>query len=283
MAKRLTASEKWEDPWFFALPAKDKIFWLYLLDKCNHAGIWQVNWPLVQFHIKGFRFAHKTYEGRILEVSESKWFIPKFIAFQYGTLNPSNRVHASVLRELEKEGASEGLASPMLGAKDKDKDKEKEKDMVKEKVKVKDVDVAKARFEDFVFLTDLEYGKLCKSIGEKVQDYIVRLNGYIGQIGQEVAAKKYRSHYHTILNWHRKDVAEGKHGTNDSKGAYSISSPKERIGPSGKTPAELRAILDREISKEFSPWIRDHAMAAPDQRKESPMDNRSAEPNGERK
>lgn len=143
MAKRFTATEKWEDPWFCGLSATEQLFWVYLLDKCNHAGIWQVNWPLVKFHIAGFAYTAESFLGRITELSAEKWFIPKFIQFQYGTLNPTNRAHASVLAMLEKEGAYKPLARSLQG--DKDKDKEKDKDKVKDKDKDKEGGVGETK------------------------------------------------------------------------------------------------------------------------------------------
>lgn len=131
MANRFTATEKWTDPWFCGLSEKDKLFWIYIVDNCDHAGIWQVNWPLVKFHIKDYVFNEGVFNGRIVKLKDHKWFIPKFIEFQYKTgLNPDNRAHASVLSILKKEGAIKGLASPWLGRKDKDKDKD-EKGIVK--------------------------------------------------------------------------------------------------------------------------------------------------------
>lgn len=128
MAKRQTATEKWEDPWFCELSTLEKLFWLYLLDKCDHAGIWQANWRLVKFHMPEFVYNPETFKDRIVELSPAKWFIPKFIGFQYLTLNPDNRVHASVISRLQKEGAWKGLASPIGGHKDKDKEQDKAKD-----------------------------------------------------------------------------------------------------------------------------------------------------------
>jgi hypothetical protein len=61
----------------------------------------------------------------------SKWYLPDFVKFQYGTLNPSNRVHQSALERLERHGIdpndssqNKGLISPLQGAKDKDRDKD---------------------------------------------------------------------------------------------------------------------------------------------------------------
>lgn len=188
MAKRFTATEKWSDPWFCSLGNNDKLFWIYLIENCNHAGIWQVNWPLVRFHIRNFVFNPEVFKDRILEINESKWHIPKFIAFQYGTLNPDNRVHKSVLDLLEKEGASKGLASPMQGAKYKYKDKDKDKETVN-----------KVKFLDCVELTKEEYDRLINKFGEKgAKDRIEELNTGIMSKGY-----KYNSHYHTILSWER--------------------------------------------------------------------------------
>src|SRR3972149_6629148 len=89
MSKRFTSTEKWGDPWFCSLKNDEKLFWMYLIDSCNHAGIWQVNWPLVLFHIKGFNFDVEIFKDRIIQISEDKWFIKKFIQFQYGELNPA--------------------------------------------------------------------------------------------------------------------------------------------------------------------------------------------------
>ena len=62
MAKRFTDTEKWKDPWFCALTEKEKLFWVYIVDNCDHAGIWRVNWPLVQFYIKDFNFNHSVFQ-----------------------------------------------------------------------------------------------------------------------------------------------------------------------------------------------------------------------------
>jgi hypothetical protein len=132
MSKRFTATDKWDDPWFFGLNNTNKLFWLYLLDNCNHAGIWQVNIELVKFRIKSFVYEPEVFKDRIVELSSEKWFIRKFVDFQYGELNKDNRAHQSVISILQKEGAYKGHTSPLLGAKDKDKDMDKYKDTTSE-------------------------------------------------------------------------------------------------------------------------------------------------------
>lgn len=59
----------------------------------------------------------------------------------------------------------------------------------------------KNKHVEFVLLTSEEYQKLVDRFGvEDAKTRIERLNNYIGSKG-----KKYKSHYHTILNWAGKD------------------------------------------------------------------------------
>jgi hypothetical protein len=60
----------------------------------------------------------------------------------------------------------------------------------------------KTFYGDFVNMTVDEYDKLLKRFGgEATRLKIDRLDNYIGSTG-----KRYRSHYHTILNWAAKDA-----------------------------------------------------------------------------
>ncbi len=64
----------------------------------------------------------------------------------------------------------------------------------------------KRKFLDFVYLSNQEYNKLLEDYWDRtVKMFIDRLNGYIGQIGEKVAHKKYVSHNHTIRNRINKD------------------------------------------------------------------------------
>jgi len=154
MANRFTATEKWVDPWFCGLNEKDKLFWIYLVDNCDHAGFWQVNWPLVQFHIKDYVFNDEVFNGRVVKVKVDKWFIPKFIEFQYKTgLNPENRAHLSVINLLKKEGAYKGLVRGCQARKDMDMDKDKV-----------NKGVVKGKLSDEDFIKDLKTKEVYKGI-----------------------------------------------------------------------------------------------------------------------
>jgi len=134
MGKRFTATEKWDDPWFCGLTERERLFWMYLCDKCDHAGIWQVNWMIAEVYFPGIRdtLDLERFGSRIVVLNPQKWFIVKFVKYQYGELNKDNRAHASVIAILQKEGAYKDLISPCLGAKGKvSKDKDKVKDVRK--------------------------------------------------------------------------------------------------------------------------------------------------------
>jgi hypothetical protein len=129
MAKRFSDTNKWKKPFIRSLPAELKLFWFYILDDCDHAGIWDVDIEVASIRI-GFEIDEKKalliFGERIVVIGTNKWFIPDFISFQYGELNPTNRVHKSVIDLLNK--YNKGLVSSLQGAKDKYKDKDKEKD-----------------------------------------------------------------------------------------------------------------------------------------------------------
>lgn len=123
MAKRFTDTGKWKKGLLRSLPPYVKLLWLYIIDECDHAGIWNVEWEVMELRlgIKIDRDETINFLAEKIQVFDGgqKWFIPDFISFQYGVLNPTNRVHKSILELLSKY-KNKGLASPLQGAKDKD-------------------------------------------------------------------------------------------------------------------------------------------------------------------
>lgn len=93
MAKRLTDTEKWDDPWFYFLNVEEQWLWIYLLDRCDHAGIWKVNWSY--FELKwGHKPNLEKFKDRIFQISNERIFIPKFLIFQYGSNWTKSKVKA---------------------------------------------------------------------------------------------------------------------------------------------------------------------------------------------
>jgi len=163
MAKRFTDSNKYKKAFFRSLRGPYKLLWDFLYHECDHAGIWNVDFQIAQIYLgqdmpvnpqEALNFFNSD-EVRVVPFDRgTKWFLPGFIEFQYGKLNPANRAHSAAISILKKYSLEEKtkkitklLGSPMEapsnGAKDKEKDKEKDKDKVKVKDKEEEVEEEK--------------------------------------------------------------------------------------------------------------------------------------------
>ena len=120
MAKRFTDSEKWKDAWFMDLPSKYKLLWTYLLDECDIAGIWKVNFKVAQFYIgEHLEVAEvkRVLSSRVNFIDDEYWHILGFIKYQQNVeingLNPNNNAHKGIIERLKIRGllgATEDLA-----------------------------------------------------------------------------------------------------------------------------------------------------------------------------
>lgn len=146
--KRFTETEKWRDSWFQQLQPNFKLAWCYVLDACDHAGVFEPNLQLADFAlgvaIDWPKFI-KVCDKRLRVLESGKWFLTGFIRYQYnGVLNASNSAHLGAIRRLENAGIDpspylapdKGLQRGYQAPKDKDKDKDKDTDKVKEPDKV---------------------------------------------------------------------------------------------------------------------------------------------------
>ena len=148
MAKRYFDTDIWKKKWFRSLSPKYKSSWWYIISQCDHAGFFEPDIDIMSIFV-GEELDEtelmEIFSSRIEYLENGKWFIPKFIKFQYKVshpdeLNLGNRVHKSVYERIEKysylfrpiDDPSKGHPRVMLGAskkmegaKDKDKDKDK--------------------------------------------------------------------------------------------------------------------------------------------------------------
>lgn len=172
MAKRLTDSEKWKDPWFKKLKGEMQLFWLFVLDTCDHAGIWKDqldDFNRITGSILGYEKIIENFKGRMIPINDDTFLIPKFIMFQYTNFNADrNNAHKGVARSLDGFGITydqvysfvrsektsfvnlisqnEPLVSPSEGPQDKEQEKEQVKVMVMEQEKEKVGSFDKAKF-----------------------------------------------------------------------------------------------------------------------------------------
>ncbi len=147
MAKRFTDTEKWNGNWFCSLDPKEKLIWIYICDRCDHAGIFEINEKLMSFHL-GFKVDSKAIntllKGKAYPISETKLFLPAFVQFQYGELTENCKPHRPtinilsalnllpVLEEYKKERVLKGYPKGINTLQEKEKEEEKEKDQEQE-------------------------------------------------------------------------------------------------------------------------------------------------------
>lgn len=217
MSKRFTDTSKWSKPFLRGMKAPYKLLWLYILDECNHAGIWQVDFEVAQLKIGEKLNREKALEffgPRVFQFDGGdKWFIFDFIDFQYGELNPQNRAHNSVITILNKyeidfknKDLYKGLVSPLQGAKDKDKDK----DMVKDKGGVRGENSVSENSSPKVYYRVIkhlkieidEFDKLVAEgwTKEQIDDILDKIENYAKN-------NKYTNLLTTARNWLKKEHA----------------------------------------------------------------------------
>jgi len=140
MAKRMTDTDKWKKRFLKELKPEHKLLWFYILDDCNHAGIWDVDIEVASIRIGAdliYDMLPQVFLDKIVIFDNGdKWFIPDFIEFQYGELNPNSNVHKSVIALLDKYNL-EGYGKGSQGVQSTLNNKDKDKDIVKAKVKAK--------------------------------------------------------------------------------------------------------------------------------------------------
>ena len=141
MAKRFTDTEKWDRQWFLSIPGEYRAFWMYLCDRCAYAGVWNKNMPLAKVYV-GFDLdeeaALRHFGDRVIPIAADKWFISKFIIFQYGKFRQNKSVHQAVLSKLVANGLRWPSEQPAKAlARPSHKDKDKELDMAQDKDKAK--------------------------------------------------------------------------------------------------------------------------------------------------
>lgn len=139
MAKRFTDTDKWRDEWFGPLSNDDRIVWLYIIDTCDHAGIWKKDMRSLNFNCNTSiteEYLIELLDARLIDMGQY-FFIPKFLTYQYPKgLNSRKPAIVSVVNRLIEKGLhimiNESLGNDYLMIKDKDKDKNKDQDKDKD-------------------------------------------------------------------------------------------------------------------------------------------------------
>ena len=127
---RFTATVKWNDEWFSNLKPIEKLVFIYLTDRCDNAGFFEINKRVDSFligitedeFISNLKAIRKSY---LASKDGRKVWLKNYIKYQKNTpLNPDNNAHKQIIEiiksnkdnfeyDFNKLGAKEGLISPL--------------------------------------------------------------------------------------------------------------------------------------------------------------------------
>jgi len=187
VAKRFTDTGKWKKKWIRELNPDMKLFWFYLLDNCDHAGIWEVDIDLASFQV-GVKLDEarilKVFNRKIVPFKDGKWFVPKFIEYQYGELNENVNAHKSVIKILKKYGLNkknQQLPNSSSGTvQDKDMNMVKDKREGKFEIIEKSLDGLQAQFKNRNVESEFQHFKdYCKANGKKYKNHLAAFRNWL--------------------------------------------------------------------------------------------------------
>ena len=170
MPKRMTATEKWDKEWFMSLSPKLKCLWCYINDRCDQAGMWEINYRLATMHIgEQITKADFNHFGDRVEFFVDKVWIVGHVDFQCGTLSEKSPAHKPVFKLLKKYSLLDRVLNRVSNTL-QEKEKEIEKEIEEEKE-------SKSRFENDSFSTAKEaYDEISSNYNDIEQAKLVLTN-----------------------------------------------------------------------------------------------------------
>lgn len=99
--KRFAETNKWDDPWFRNLAGAHKLIFLYVVDRCDNAGFWEIDEEAIAFHTKlekrHIEGAWKALERGLVGASGWVW-VRTFLRHQKNDkLNAANPAHRQLI------------------------------------------------------------------------------------------------------------------------------------------------------------------------------------------
>lgn len=105
MLKKRHAPDIWDQDWFIALETNHQMFYLYISDKCNDAGIWRPNKTnfehnrRIRIDLYKFLDCVNADRQRIFVLPNNIWFIGDYICTYHGNIyKPSNNWMVAALK-----------------------------------------------------------------------------------------------------------------------------------------------------------------------------------------
>ncbi len=79
------------------------MLWQYIIDDCDHAGVWVADFDLVTFQV-GFKVDEEKLcawlGDKVVKLSDERYFIPSFFEFQYGDAKDGFKAKQYAIKEL---------------------------------------------------------------------------------------------------------------------------------------------------------------------------------------
>lgn len=104
--RRFTDTEKWSDPWFRSLRAAHKLIFLFIIDRCDNAGFYEVDIDSMMFHT-GLKREHieaawEPLSRGIIQGKEGYVWVKNFLFHQRNDqLDEKNLMHRQIIALLK--------------------------------------------------------------------------------------------------------------------------------------------------------------------------------------
>jgi hypothetical protein len=197
--KRFVDTDMMLRPWFRSLKPRLKCLWLWMLTRCDMAGVLDMDWGLASFAIgeECTEMDLDAMNGNVQVISGTKIWLTGFIRFQYGELSESSKVHQGVLRVMASHGIEyhkgiDRLSGVENTPKDKDIDKAKDKD-----------NQGDARGKQFEPPHSSEVSEYCKEKGIRID--AVAFCAFYASKGWMVGKTKMKDWKAAVIGWDRRN------------------------------------------------------------------------------
>lgn len=132
--KRFTETSKWTDPWYKKLTPGMKLLWNYLCDNCDAGGVIDLDLDIAAFLIgvEAGKLDVSKFGDRVECLPCGKYWLPKFVRFQYGRLSEDCKAHGPAFNSLRQYDLLHRLSIPFTKGLERDKEKDKDKDKVQD-------------------------------------------------------------------------------------------------------------------------------------------------------
>lgn len=216
MAKRLTATNKWDKAWFRRLPPRHKALWQFLVDKCDQAGMWEIDFDSASHFINDSTPITendlKVFGDRVERFSNDKLWIVGFVDFQCGELSHKSPAHKPVFKLLTKYKLLDRVLHRLSN-----RVQEIEKEIEKEEEGEKEIPASKIENKDFKYefkpgedeeLKDFEDWTQSVLDGNDVyfvnmvRNANIQLNGQLERLARDHLGKAAR------YQWHKKSTTQ---------------------------------------------------------------------------